>query len=59
MIFLSFWKKEFDAPSATPWICQFPANTRRLTNVGLVLDYRLRRWHSIKPTLVQGLVFQG
>ena len=29
------------------------APTRRLTNVGLMLAYRRRRWANIKPTLVE------
>ena len=29
-----------------------PANTRRLTNAGLMLAHRLRRWPSTKPALV-------
>ena len=37
----------------------FPANVRRLTNVGSMSDQRLRRWPDIKPTLVQRLVFAG
>ena len=36
-----------------------PANTRRWTNVGLMLAHRLRRWANIKPTLIQRLVFAG
>ena len=38
---------------------RIPANTRRLTNVGLMLAHRLRRWATIKPTIVKGLVFAG
>ena len=33
----------------------FPANTRRVTNVGLKLAHRLRRWANIKPTLARRL----
>ena len=33
----------------------YPANTRRLTSVGLMLIQRLRRWPNIKPTLVKPL----
>ena len=36
-----------------------PENTRRQTNVGLMLGHRLRRWPNIKPTLVWRLVFAG
>ena len=36
-----------------------PANTRGWTNVVLMLAHRLRRWTSIKTTLVQRLVFTG
>ena len=36
-----------------------PANTRRWTNVGLMLGQRRRRWANIKPTLVQRLVLAG
>ena len=31
----------------------YPANTRRWTNVGLMLGQSRRRWANIKPTLVQ------
>ena len=34
-------------------------NTRRWSNVGSMLGYRLRRWLSIKPTLNQLLLFTG
>ena len=34
-----------------------PADTRRWTNVGLMLVQRRRRWASLKPALVQCLVF--
>ena len=33
------------------------ANMRRLTNVGLMLGQRRRRWTNIKPELTQLLVF--
>ena len=33
-----------------------PTRTRRLTNVGLMLVHRLRRWPNIKPALVKRLV---
>ena len=36
-----------------------PANTRRLANVAVMLDHRLRRWTNITPTLSQHLVFAG
>ena len=36
-----------------------PANTRRWTNVGLMLDQRRRRWPNNKPTLFQRLVVIG
>ena len=36
-----------------------PANTRRWTNVGLMLGQRRRRWANINTTLVQCLVFAG
>ena len=36
-----------------------PANTRRCTNVVLLLAHRLRCWTSIKTTLAQRLVFAG
>ena len=32
-------------------------DTRRLTNAGLMLAHRLRRWTNIKPALVQALVY--
>ena len=35
------------------------ANTRRWSNVGLMLGYRLRSWLSIKPTLNQLFLFTG
>ena len=38
---------------------RLPANTRRCTNVGLMLAHRLRRWLNINPTLVQRLEFVG
>ena len=34
-------------------------NTRRWPNAGPILAHRLRRWSSIKPALVQRLVFAG
>ena len=37
----------------------FPANTRRQTNVDLMLAHRLRRWPNIKTTLFQRLVSAG
>ena len=36
-----------------------PANTRRRPNAVPILAHRLRRWPSIKPALVQRLVFAG
>ena len=36
-----------------------PANTRRLTNAGLMLGQRRRRWTNIKPTLGKRLVLAG
>ena len=33
------------------------AQTKRLTNVGLMLVHRLRRWPNIKSTLVQRIAF--
>ena len=36
-----------------------PANTRRWTNVDLMLAQSRRRWVNIKATLVQSLVFAG
>ena len=36
-----------------------PANTRRWTNAGPMLAHCLRRWPSIKPALVQRLMFAG
>ena len=32
-------------------------NTRCSANAGLMLGHRLRRWHNIKPTLAEHLVF--
>ena len=37
----------------------WPANTRRWTNVGLMVAHRLRRWATIKPTSGQRLVLAG
>ena len=34
---------------------RYPANTYVLTNVGLMLGQRRRRWNNIKPTLVECL----
>ena len=34
----------------------YSANTHDLTNVGLMLVHRLRRWPNIKPALVKRLV---
>ena len=39
--------------SVHPSRIAFPANTRRWPNVGLTLDYRLRRWFNISPPLGQ------
>ena len=36
-----------------------PVNTRHWSNVGLILDHRLRRWPNINPILLQCLVFTG
>ena len=36
---------------------ELTANTRRWTNVVLMLGQRRRRWPNIKTTLAQGLVF--
>ena len=33
------------------------ANTTRWTDVGLLMDHRLRRWSIIKPILEQRVVF--
>ena len=38
---------------------EFPANTRRWSNAGLMLAHRLRRWANISPALGQRLVFTG
>ena len=38
---------------------QFPANSRRLPNVGLTLSQHLRRWPNIEQTLVQRFVCVG
>ena len=35
-----------------PNIKIYPANTRRWSNVGLLLGHRLRRWPNIKPALI-------
>ena len=35
------------------------ANTRRSPNAGPMMAHRLRRWPSIKPGLIQRLVFAG
>ena len=37
----------------------YPANGRRLANVGLLLGQRRRRWPNSKPTLAQRLMFSG
>ena len=37
--------------------CQ--AGTRDWTDVGLMLDQRLRRWANIKPALVQPIALAG
>ena len=37
----------------------YPAETRRLINVGLTLVHRLRRWTNVNPTLIQRLVSAG
>ena len=37
--------------------CQHTQQSRRRPNAGLMLAHRLRRWPSIKPVLVQRLVF--
>ena len=46
-----------DASSWQCYLCSgdFPANTRRVTNVGLKLAHRLRRWYNIKPTSARRL----
>ena len=36
---------------------RYSQQTRCETYVGLMLCQRRRRWHNIKPTLVQGVVF--
>ena len=41
------------------WPLPGPANTRRWTDVDLMLAQRRRRWASSKSTLVQCLVFAG
>ena len=42
------------------WSCwRIPANTTRWANIVLKLVHRLRRWHNIKTTLAQWLVFAG
>ena len=47
--------------SKTPAKYRFhtPANTTLLTNAGLMLGQRRRRWANINPALVQRLVFTG
>ena len=35
----------------------YPANTRRLSNVGLMLGQRRRRWPNVKPALDKRFVF--
>ena len=50
--------------SSHPVMCKtqmwpVPANTRCWPNAGPILAHRLRRWPSIKPALVQRLVFAG
>ena len=37
----------------------YPANMTHLSNVGLMLGQRHRRWPNIKPTLLQCVVFAG
>ena len=37
----------------------FPSKTTRLSNVGLMLAHRLRRWANISPTLDQRVIFAG
>ena len=44
------------SPSSLLPIRTQPTRTRRLTNVGLMLVHRLRRWPNIKPALVKRLV---
>ena len=39
--------------------CLHTQQTRRRPNAGPMLAHRLRRWPSIKPELVQRLVFAG
>ena len=39
--------------------CQHSQQTRRWSNAGSMLANHLRRWPSIKPALVQRLVFAG
>ena len=39
--------------------CLHTQQTRRRPNAGSMLAHRLRRWPSIKPALVQRLVFAG
>ena len=38
-------------------LCGFSSNTERYTNYGLIFNNRLRRWPSIKQTLVKRLLF--
>ena len=45
--------------SQTTGQSDYPADTRRWTNVGLMLTHRLRRWPNNKTTLVQRLVPAG
>ena len=40
-------------------IIWFPADTRRVINVGSTLVHRLRRWTNVKQTLIQRLVSAG
>ena len=52
MIPRTFWRYLVES-------CAIPANTRRSTNVVLMLAHRLRRWANIKTSLVERLVFAG
>ena len=55
-----FWRlKSVPALKGLSHENNFPAGTRRWTNVGLLLGQRRRRWANIKPTLVQGPVPAG
>ena len=52
--------RHVDFFSPTSETCRpYQANTRRWSNVGLMLGHRLRRWPNIKPALGQRLVFSG